>query len=75
MTELFFEEGKLYRYAGDNNRIYRLDAIYGDRKNAPSQGVLYIITEYGRVPKTVRRAQYVLTEEMAARDLSTGPQE
>jgi hypothetical protein len=70
MKKKTFEVGKEYHFAQDYDRKYTLDAIYGIEKNTPSQGVLYIISELGRVPKTVRRAQYTLTEDMAQRDLT-----
>jgi len=60
-----FQIGKNYTVDFDYDRIYTLEDIQGAGNHTPSQGVIYLLIEAGRLPKTVRRNQYVFTEKMA----------
>jgi hypothetical protein len=63
------EIGKQYAFAGDNNKRYEIVDIHGAMDVPP----LYIIRLVGRIPVSVARPQYTLTQRMAIRELTELP--
>jgi hypothetical protein len=66
---MIYEVGQQFSFAGDNNKRYEIVDIHGHQ----GQSKLIIIRLVGRIPVSVARPQYTLTERMAARELTELP--